>query len=43
VAEDLSDTEPPTDEELRVYREKIVAERRIPPFMARPREVKKQD
>jgi glutaconate CoA-transferase subunit B len=43
LAEDLSDTEPPTDEELRVYREKIVAERRITPFMIRPREAKKQD
>jgi glutaconate CoA-transferase subunit B len=29
VAYDISDTEPPTDEELRVYREKIVSERRI--------------
>jgi glutaconate CoA-transferase subunit B len=29
VADDLSDTEPPTDEELRVYHEKIVAERRV--------------
>jgi glutaconate CoA-transferase subunit B len=43
VAGDLSDTEPPTDEELRVYREKIVAERRIPPFMARPKEAEKQE
>jgi hypothetical protein len=29
VADDISDTKPPTDEELRVNREKIVAERRI--------------
>jgi hypothetical protein len=29
VAYDISDTELPTDEELRVYREKIVAESRI--------------
>ena len=38
VAEDLTDTEPPTDEELRVYREKIVAERR---FIRPPRAEKK--
>ena len=29
VADDLSNTKPPTDEELSIYREKIVAERRL--------------
>jgi glutaconate CoA-transferase subunit B len=43
VAGDISDTEPPTDEELRVYREKIVAERRPPPFMAPPGKAEKQN
>ena len=43
VAEDLSDTEPPTDEELRVYREKIVAARRPMLFRRPPKEVIKQD
>jgi len=42
VAEDLSDTEPPTEEEFRVYREKIVTARRPIPFRRPPREVKKQ-
>ena len=39
VAEDLTDTEPPTEEELRVYREKVVAERR---FVRPPRSERKQ-
>jgi glutaconate CoA-transferase subunit B len=40
VAEDVTDTEPPTEEELRVYHEKIVAERRL---LRRPGPEKKPD
>jgi glutaconate CoA-transferase subunit B len=36
VAKDLTDTEPPTVEELRVYREKIEAVRGMPPGAAPP-------
>ncbi|OGN89575.1 MAG: hypothetical protein A2158_01995 [Chloroflexi bacterium RBG_13_46_14] len=42
VSDDLSDTEPPTDEELRVYREKIVAERRVMHFRRPDEEEKTQ-
>ncbi len=41
IADDLTDTEPPTDEELRVYREKIVAERRAMPFVRPDRRAKR--
>ncbi|HEY94887.1 MAG TPA: hypothetical protein G4O15_08120 [Dehalococcoidia bacterium] len=43
IANDLSDTEPPTNEELRVYREKIVVERRVIRFSRRTKEENTRD